>query len=397
MLLLFSCKQTRDTRGTNQENVTPSNKDEIVITVTGDNGVTIADDGKVTAKKGNTWKAHVQPEVMKKFSCKKGFEPKIFHLNDVNGAQLTDEQVFNENATIFVETQKEKWTKVKYSELDAYLKNEAKADELNYIHVIELEAEHIIGEKGMPPQASPLAKILTANATKVKQIAIKFDENIEGATSMFQAFAMCTNLVYVENIPNGITTMEGCFYYCGALTHAPTLPEGLTNMKNCFGFCTALESSSKIPSTLKDMEGCFLNCQALKTAPVLPEGLTVLANAFMQTGITEMPKIPSTVTNMMFAFCACPSLAKTTTIPASIKDFRSAFLACKKITSVELECPYNKEKGGENDREGYSFEMAFGECEGLQAGSIKVPNAYLADYQNGATNMMVASDRFVGK
>jgi len=409
-LLAFSCRQSASNQTT--DNI-------INLHLTSDDGINIAGSTKIKLTKGITWQL-AKSEVEKKVSYDEVYVGKVYHLENINGEVLEDKYVFDKDTTIFIESIKGKWTKVKYVELEDYLANKAKVGEINYIWLIKVVAENLQGGiAGMQPKASELGDTLKRKSNI--NVALKFDEKIEDLKKMDAAFLQCTNLVAIENIPvgveslemcfagcslleevnsipNTVTSLKNCFNMCTSLKKAPSIPLGVLDMSHCFGFCSELEEASILPKTVTDLEGCFLNCTKLKKAPEIPENVTNLANTFMMTSLEEMPEIPNKVENMMFCFTACKSLTKTKTIPASVKDMRNTFLDCEKITSITLNCKYNNEKGGADpEREGYFFESAFMGCKGLKENSITVPSAYLEDYKKGASNMKIEANRFIGK
>ncbi|MGP1414411.1 MAG: leucine-rich repeat protein [Treponema sp.] len=313
----------------------------------------------------------------------------------------------------------DKWVKVRYNNLGSYLSYEASNSEINYIWVTEMVAQNLNGgTSGISPSSSELGDILKNESNK--NVALKFDERIEGLKEMKAAFVGCKNLVAVENIPIGVENLEMCFAGCALLEEVKNIPNTVKSLKNCFNTCVSLKKAPIIsigvedmshcfmmckelevapilPTTVTNLEECFLGCKKLKKAPRIPENVTNLATTFMMTSLEEMPEIPSKVENMKFCFAACKALTKTKRIPKSVKDMRNTFLSCTKITSIDLDCEYNNEKGGINDREGYFFENTFTECSGLGEKSISVPNEYLENYSTHASNMGVPASRFVGR
>lgn len=409
-LLAFSCRNTNS-------NQTIDNT--IYLTLTCGDGVDISGNAKIKFNKGVSWKV-AKSEVEKKVSYIDNYIHKAYHLDNSNGKELKEDDIFDKDTTIFIESIKDKWVKVKYSELEDYLSNKAKAGEINYIWLIEVEAENLQGGKaGMQPKASDLGNILKSKPSV--KVALKFDEKIEDLKKMNATFVQCTDLVAIENIPvgvenlemcfagcslleevnnipNTVTSLKNCFNKCTSLKKAPSIPLGVKDMSDCFAFCSELETPPALPKTVVNLEECFLNCAKLKKAPKIPENVTNLATTFMMTDLEEMPEIPNKVENIKFCFAGCRSLTKTKSIPASVKDMRNTFMGCEKITSITLNCKYNNEKGGAApEREGYFFESAFMGCTGLKENSITVPSAYLEDYKKGATSMGIAENCFIGK
>lgn len=405
---ICSCKQDKQEKKT----IVPTVK----VTIKHDGGIKLTDDKPLEVTKGDAWKV-VKEKVAQKYSVVEGFTFEGFHLNDENGAGLQDAYVFEKDTVIFIKSVKDKWVKVKYAELDGYLEKITTQD-INYIHVIELVKENMEGSmSGLSFKPSPLGKILIKHAGK--QVALKFDESIEGLKEMKSSFSRIPNIVSVENIPNGVETLETCFAECTALKEVkmlpntikslkncfnsctsliqpPVIPEGVQDMSDCFAMCAELQEAPVLPKSVTNLEECFLYCVKLKKAPELPENVTNIASTFMACMLMEeMPKIPSGVTNMKFTFAACQALTKTSSIPAKVKDIRNLFLDCDKITQVVLECPYNKT--AELGQEGFYVKDAFKGCAGLKAGSITVPTAYLEDYKNGASVLGCDASCFVGK
>ena len=409
-LLAFSCRHD----GSNQ----PVD-DTINLRLTCDDGINIAGSTKIKLTKGITWQV-AKVEVEKKVSYNEVYVDKVYHLENINGEVLEDKYVFNKDTTIFIESIKGKWTKVKYVELEDYLTNKAKVGEINYIWLIEVESENLQGGKaGILPKASELGDILKSKPNI--KVALKFDEKIEDLKKMNATFLQCTNLVAIENIPVGVENLEmcfagcsllkevnnipntvkslkNCFNLCVSLKEAPIIPLGVEDMSDCFAFCSELETPPTLPKTVINLEECFLWCKKLKKAPEIPENVTNLAATFMGCPLEQMPEIPSKVKIIKHCFMGCESLTKTLSIPESVIDMRGAFLGCKKITSITLNCKYNNEKGGDDpEREGYFFETAFMGCIELKENSITVPSAYLEDYKKGATSMGIAENCFIGK
>ncbi|MGP1520796.1 MAG: InlB B-repeat-containing protein [Treponema sp.] len=311
----------------------------------------------------------------------------------------------------FKEKIKSKWTILKYSELESYLSNNAKTNEINYIWVKDVVAKDIKGiKKELLSEAGNLGKILKKQSNI--KVALKFDDVISELKDMYAAFLQCDNLVEVENIPEGVVSLRecfmgckslkkvngipgsvknlyGCFNMCTALSDAPKIPEGVEDMTSCFGMCSSLQEAPILPATVKNLKECFMNCIALTKAPLIPVNVTNLSGTFMLcTKLGEMPEIPSKVEDMSNCFMGCMMLTQTKTIPVSVKNMKATFEACVQITSINLDCEYN------ND----NFKDAFKDCAILSAmpNSISVPNAQLVAYKTGASNMGVVDTCFVG-
>ncbi|MGP1414410.1 MAG: InlB B-repeat-containing protein [Treponema sp.] len=306
---------------------------------------------------------------------------------------------------------KSKWTILKYSELESYLSNNAKTNEINYIWVKDVVAKDIKGiKKELLSEAGNLGKILKKQSNI--KVALKFDDVISELKDMYAAFLQCDNLVEVENIPEGVVSLRecfmgckslkkvngipgsvknlyGCFNMCTALSDAPKIPEGVEDMTSCFGMCSSLQEAPILPATVKNLKECFMNCIALTKAPLIPVNVTNLSGTFMLcTKLGEMPEIPSKVEDMSNCFMGCMMLTQTKTIPVSVKNMKATFEACVQITSINLDCEYN------ND----NFKDTFKDCAILSAmpSSISVPNAQLVAYKAGASNMGVVDTCFVG-
>ena len=81
-------------------------QDEIVITVSGDTNVKIAQSPSFNVLKNSTW-ASVKVKADQKISFSDGFVLKSWHLTNKDGKLLLDTEVFTENTTVFAVSQKE--------------------------------------------------------------------------------------------------------------------------------------------------------------------------------------------------------------------------------------------------------------------------------------------------
>ena len=102
MLFVFSCKNQ-----TNKPNIPPDippQQNEIVITVSGDTNVKIAQSPSFNVLKNSTW-ADVKVKTNQKVSFSDGFILKSWHLTNKDGKLLVDTEVFNENTTVFAVSQ----------------------------------------------------------------------------------------------------------------------------------------------------------------------------------------------------------------------------------------------------------------------------------------------------
>ena len=143
-----------------------------------------------------------------------------------------------------------------------------------------------------------------------------------------------------------------------------------------------------------DMSACFYKCESLTQAPEIPNGVTKMSRCFKGCkSLTQAPEIPSTVTYMSECFSDCTSLTQAPVIPSSVANMSWCFDGCEKLTAVTLKCNYNAaEVNGAP-----AFKNAFGACEKLTAGSIKVPAGQLQTYKDNAATMGTEPDRFVAK
>ncbi|MGP1438291.1 MAG: hypothetical protein ACTTKH_04390 [Treponema sp.] len=99
-LFAFSCNQ-----GANVQAQKPNEANKITITVKGDAGIKVAMPDSFTVDKGAKWE-NIKAQAIAKVMAKEGFSIKDWHLNDANGALLTDETKFEENTIIFVVAKK---------------------------------------------------------------------------------------------------------------------------------------------------------------------------------------------------------------------------------------------------------------------------------------------------
>ena len=79
---------------------------EIVITVSGDSNVKVAQSPSLNVLKNSTW-ASVKVKANQKISFSDGFVLKSWHLTNKDGKLLVDTEVFTENTTVFAVSQKE--------------------------------------------------------------------------------------------------------------------------------------------------------------------------------------------------------------------------------------------------------------------------------------------------
>ena len=101
----FSCKQIS---GGGEVNPTPSN--EITITVQGDDGVNVVSANTFPVAKGSKW-ADIKTKAEEKATAKLNFAIINWHLKDKNGELLQNEKVFDENATVWASSER---NRVKY-------------------------------------------------------------------------------------------------------------------------------------------------------------------------------------------------------------------------------------------------------------------------------------------
>jgi len=104
LLFVFSCKNQ-----TNKPNIPPDvppQQNEIVITVSGDSNVKIAQSPSFNVLKNSTW-ADVKVKANQKVSFSDGFVLKSWHLTNKDGKLLLDTEVFTENTTVFAVSEKE--------------------------------------------------------------------------------------------------------------------------------------------------------------------------------------------------------------------------------------------------------------------------------------------------
>ena len=287
------------------------------------------------------------------------------------------------------------------------------SDGIYYIEVTGLTAADLEGTDSRP---SPLGKILKDNPAK--KVSLKLPKAVEGLTDMRYCFNRCENLVSVAVIPESVTNMDDCFFGCTSLTQvsalpqsvkyiircfqgctslekAPAIPEGVTNISECFVGCTSLTEAPAIPEGVTNISKCFSGCTSFEKAPAIPKSVTHMSYCFSRcTNLTEAPTIPESVENMEGCFYGCTNLENAPLIPESVKDISACFSGCTKltqgpaipkntefmvmcfqnctnITSVTLKCNYG---------DGGKFGNAFQNCTALEAGGIKVPQAYYDTY-----------------
>ena len=253
-----------------------------------------------------------------------------------------------------------RYTEVPHGQLEAYLANNASATEVNYIEVTgTIPAADLKRPTGSPGAAALGEKIKAADP---KKVALKLPDGLSDVTSMRGCFAVCRNLISVENIPSNVTDMCCCFYYCESLITAPDIPSGVTNMSECFRFCSSLTTAPVIPSGVENMAFCFEGC----------------------TSLTTVPNIPATVTRMAYCFNGCTGLTTAPDIPSSVSGLKECFKNCTSLKRVKIKCNYVS--GNFND--------AFKGCTALEAGGIKVPSAQFGTYKANAGTMGTTEDKF---
>ena len=106
MLFVFSCKNQTNNQ-TNKPNIPPDippKQNEIVITVSGDSNVKIAQSPSFNVLKNSTW-ADVKVKANQKISFSDGFVLKSWRLANKYGKLLLDTEVFTENTTVFAVSQ----------------------------------------------------------------------------------------------------------------------------------------------------------------------------------------------------------------------------------------------------------------------------------------------------
>lgn len=181
-------------------------------------------------------------------------------------------------------------TEVPYSQLEACLAN-ASSTEVNHIEITgTIPAADLTRPTGsFDSSASALGeKIKAANP---KKVALKLPDGLSDVTSMRFCFAVCRNLISVENIPPNVTDMCCCFFACASLITAPDIPSGVTNMRECFSVCESLTVAPNIPSGVTDMAYCFNSCFKLTQCPDIPSSVTDMERCFRNCEVLERVKI----------------------------------------------------------------------------------------------------------
>ena len=106
----------------------------------------------------------------------------------------------------------QKYTKVPFAELQAYLQNTASAEEVNYIEVTDIEAEALSSDTDGSyfgyRAPSELGEILREHD---KPVALKLPGTVKNLQSMQNCFIDCTTLVSLAAIPDGVTSISYCF------------------------------------------------------------------------------------------------------------------------------------------------------------------------------------------
>ncbi len=232
-----------------------------------------------------------------------------------------------------------RYTEVPHGQLEAYLANNASATEVNYIEVTGISAGDLKGTAGSSSNpANPGALGQKIKAADPKKVALKLPSGLS-VTDMSYCFALCKNLISVENIPSNVKDMQACFYGCENLTTVPAIPATVRGMLECFRFCKSL---------------------------------------------TQCPDIPSSVTSMAFCFEGCTSLTTVPNIPASVTSMVYCFRNCTGLQSVKIKCNYSNNK----------FKDAFKGCTALEDNGIKVPSGQLTNYQTNAGTMGTTAAKF---
>ncbi|MGP1416112.1 MAG: leucine-rich repeat protein [Treponema sp.] len=171
------------------------------------------------------------------------------------------------------------YTRVIFSQLDEYLTNIAKENEVNHIVIFELKETDVMSDDKETP--SPLAAILTKHPTK--RVAIKFGCDLPAITSLKYCFNGCKNLIEAPVIPASVKNVIGAFYDCTNLTKAPKLPSGITAMVTTFYNCAELTEAPEIPKSVVNMAACFAGCVKLIKMPEIPAGVKRMDRAFNDT------------------------------------------------------------------------------------------------------------------
>ena len=120
-------------------------QDEIVITVSGDTNVKIAQSPSFNVLKNSTW-ASVKVKADQKISFSDGFVLKSWHLTNKDGKLLLDTEVFTENTTVFAVSEKEN--------IPEESEKPVKDEDGNEIK------EEIIGEKGKDKEVKATIEVV---------------------------------------------------------------------------------------------------------------------------------------------------------------------------------------------------------------------------------------------
>ena len=139
-------------------------------------------------------------------------------------------------------------------------------------------------------------------------------------TSLYETFALISDLENIKTIPNTITEMKWTFWDCTNLQVSPSIPSNVVDMSGTFYMCSTLEKTPLLPLSAKNLYRTFDRCINLKIITNLPEKVENLKFTFYGCSNLENINliIPNSVTNMNRTFYECTKLSGSIVINATL-------------------------------------------------------------------------------
>ena len=128
--------------------------------------------------------------------------------------------------------------------------------------------------------------------------------------SMYNAFQDCYRLTQVTNINNSVTNMSRAYAGCSNLVNVPEIPDTVVgSLASTFEGCTSLVNIPTIPNGITNLNRTFAQCRNLSNAPTIPNSVTDMISTFQQCqNMIIAPNIPSSAINIGYTFQNCYNL-----------------------------------------------------------------------------------------
>ena len=243
-----------------------------------------------------------------------------------------------EEARTYYRSYMENQTRMTWDEILAALTEEGIASEEEAWAELGESLEIGLTEETFVPAASePYWAVNVKERTKTSYANDIYGELLDiPVTSMYNAFAECTNLVDASNIviPSSVTDMEDAFTGCTALTKAPAVRG---NFPHVFQSCESLTSVTIGNGVTNISEYAFNGCISLTSVTIGDRITNIGDRAF--SGCTSLMSvtIPDSVTSIgSGAFCDCTSLTSVKIGDGVTSIGTTPFYNCTSLTNISV-------------------------------------------------------------